>query len=111
MKIGSKIRACLPTNRKTLAKVAVVLALQFAGAEAAFAQQALAPLQAALDMVVDFVNGPFGRSVGVLAVMGLGFAAFAGRISVVAALTVILGMGFVFGAPSLVDTFQSVASR
>lgn len=111
MRMTTTFAARVSKYRKPAATVALIVVAQIVGAEAAFAQQALAPLSSALQMVVDFVNGPFGRLCGIIAIMGLGFAAWAGRISVMGVFGVLLGMGFVFGAPALVDTFQSVASR
>ena len=96
-----------PHSRKA-AKIALALALiaasQIAGAEAALAQSsAFTPLQ----LIVDFINGPFGRLLAVIAVMALGFMAFAGRLSWVFAGGVALGIGLVFGAPTIVDQLIS----
>ncbi|TNM65303.1 TrbC/VirB2 family protein [Aliirhizobium smilacinae] len=75
--------------------------------ESAFAQStgsgAFAPLQAAVQMIVDFITGPFGRLLAIIAVISLGFMAFMGRLSWFFAGGVILGIGLVFGAPTIVD--------
>lgn len=81
----------------------LIVAAQLVGAEAAFAQSAFTPLQSALQMIVDFVNGPFGRLAGIIAVMGMGIMALGGRLQWTVALAVILGMGLLFGAPTIVD--------
>jgi type IV secretion system protein VirB2 len=87
----------------------VVLAaatVAFVVAEPAFAQQtsgAFAPLETAVQMIVDFITGPFGRLLAIIAVIGLGFLAFAGRLSWFTAGAVVIGIGLVFGAPAIVD--------
>lgn len=93
--------------RKALAIGGLIVAAQLVGAEAAFAQSAFTPLQSALQMIVDFINGSFGRLAAIIAVMALGLAAFAGRLSWMTAGAVILGMGLVFGAPTIVDQLIS----
>jgi len=74
-------------------------------AEPAFAQTSgpFAPLETAVQMIVDFITGPFGRLLAIIAVIALGFLAFAGRLSWFTAGAVVLGIGLVFGAPSIVD--------
>jgi type IV secretion system protein VirB2 len=62
-----------------------------------------APLETAVQMIVDFITGPFGRLLAIIAVIGLGFLAFAGRLSWFTAGAVVLGIGLVFGAPAIVD--------
>jgi len=74
-------------------------------AEPALAQSsgAFAPLETAVQMIVDFITGPFGRLLAIIAVIALGFLAFAGRLSWFTAGAVVLGIGLVFGAPAIVD--------
>jgi len=73
-------------------------------AEPAFAQSGpFAPLETAVQMIVDFITGPFGRLLAIIAVIALGFLAFAGRLSWFTAGAVVLGIGLVFGAPAIVD--------
>jgi type IV secretion system protein VirB2 len=96
------------------AMAGIVTALQFLGADVALAQAggggtgAFAPLQTAVQMIVDFITGPFGRLIAIIAVIGLGFLAFAGRLSWFTAGAVIIGIGLVFGAPTIVD--QKIAA-
>ncbi|MEQ1956176.1 TrbC/VirB2 family protein [Mesorhizobium sp. CN2-181] len=80
---------------------AICLAL----AEPALAQSsgAFAPLETAVQIIVDFITGPFGRLLAIIAVIALGFLAFAGRLSWFTAGAVVLGIGLVFGAPAIVD--------
>jgi type IV secretion system protein VirB2 len=74
-------------------------------ANSAYAQSsgAFAPLETAVQMIVDFITGPFGRLLAIIAVIALGFLAFAGRLSWFTAGAVVLGIGLVFGAPAIVD--------
>jgi type IV secretion system protein VirB2 len=93
--------------RKIGRVVCAALMIGLAGADVAFAQAggggAFAPLSTAFQMIVDFITGPFGRLVAIIAVITLGFMAFQGRLSWFFAGSVILGIGFVFGAPNIVD--------
>lgn len=93
---------------KLAALLGLAAAIQLAGVDLALAQGgggsgAFAPLQTAVQMIVDFITGPFGRLLAIIAVIGLGFLAFAGRLSWFTAGAVIVGIGLVFGAPSIVD--------
>ncbi|RWO40173.1 TrbC/VirB2 family protein [Mesorhizobium sp.] len=93
---------------KLAALLGLAAAIQVAGADMALAQGsggsgAFAPLQTAVQMIVDFITGPFGRLLAIIAVIGLGFLAFAGRLSWFTAGAVIVGIGLVFGAPTIVD--------
>lgn len=108
----------LSPNQKTAIRVAgvmsVILVSQFISADAAMAQatnQAFAPLQTVVQAVVDFITGPFGRLVAIIAVIGLGFLAFAGRLSWFTAGAVVLGIGLVFGAPAIVDQLMSTVGN
>ncbi|MBD9561106.1 TrbC/VirB2 family protein [Ensifer sp. ENS03] len=98
---------------KLVAMFGMVAAIQVAGADIAFAQAgggaggAFAPLQTAVQMIVDFITGPFGRLMAIIAVIGLGFLAFAGRLSWFTAGAVVIGIGLVFGAPAIVDQMIS----
>lgn len=98
---------------KTMAVIGLVAALQVVGADHALAQAggggggAFAPLQTAVQMIVDFITGPFGRLMAIIAVIGLGFLAFAGRLSWFTAGAVVIGIGLVFGAPAIVDQMIS----
>jgi type IV secretion system protein VirB2 len=87
---------------------------QLIAADVAIAQatnQAFAPLQTVVQAVVDFITGPFGRLVAIIAVIGLGFLAFAGRLSWFTAGAVVLGIGLVFGAPAIVDQLISTVGN
>lgn len=92
----------------------ILIAAQVAGVDLALAQDgggAFAPLQTAVQMIVDFITGPFGRLLAIIAVIGLGFLAFAGRLSWFTAGAVVIGMGLVFGAPAIVDELISAVGN
>ncbi len=91
----------------------IVAALAVTAAEPAFAQTsgAFAPLETAVQMIVDFITGPFGRLLAIIAVIGLGFLAFAGRLSWFTAGAVVIGIGLVFGAPAIVDQMISAVGK
>ena len=90
------------TFRTTLIAMSCAIVMS---AEPAFAQSGnpFGPIETAVQMIVDFVTGPFGRLVAIIAVFGLGFLAFIGRLSWITAFAVLIGFGLVFGAPAIVD--------
>ena len=94
-----------PATRPVPIAFATTLGICLLFAEPAFAQSsgAFAPLETAVQMIVDFITGPFGRLLAIIAVIALGFLAFAGRLSWFTAGAVVLGIGLVFGAPAIVD--------
>jgi len=65
-----------------------------------------APWETALQTLVDMMTGTTARLLSILAVVGLGIVAMTGRLSVRAALSVVLGIAIVFGAASIVDMFS-----
>lgn len=93
--------------------IATMLVACLVVAEPAFAQSsgAFAPLETAVQMIVDFITGPFGRLLAIIAVIALGFLAFAGRLSWFTAGAVVLGIGLVFGAPAIVDEMISAVGN
>jgi type IV secretion system protein VirB2 len=94
--------------------IGIASVLQLSLIDLAFAQatnQAFAPLQTVVQAVVDFITGPFGRLIAIIAVIGLGFLAFAGRLSWFTAGAVVLGIGLVFGAPAIVDQLISTVGN
>lgn len=103
---ASKLAVCL----------GLLAAAQIVGADLALAQSggvggAFAPIQTVFQAIVDFISGPIGRLFAIIAVMALGFLAFAGRLSWFFAGGVILGIGLVFGAPSIVDELISTVGN
>ncbi|TPN37909.1 VIRB2 type IV secretion [Mesorhizobium sp. B2-3-3] len=103
-----------PTAKTRTVIAALVLGLSLSAiADPAFAQTsgAFAPLETAVQMIVDFITGPFGRLLAIIAVIGLGFLAFAGRLSWFTAGAVVIGIGLVFGAPAIVDQMISAVGK
>lgn len=92
----------------------IALVASLATVDAATAQGtgggALAPLENTVNFLVDFITGPFGRAIAILAIISLGFLAFIGRITVVAAFLTVLGIALIFGAPQIVDAIQGAAA-
>jgi len=92
-----------PRTRATAFAVIMLGSLVLTGPAFAQSSGAFAPLEAVVQAIVDFITGPFGRLLAIIAVITLGFLAFAGRLSWFMAGAVVLGIGLVFGAPSIVD--------
>ncbi len=108
----------LGTTRATARHLVLIACLgaafQLLGPELAWAQSAggpFAPLETAVQMIVDFITGPFGRLLAIIAVISLGFLAFAGRLSWFTAGAVVIGIGLVFGAPAIVDQMISAVGH
>ena len=66
-----------------------------------------APWDGAAQKVIAIFTGGFARSLAIIAVMGLGIAAWAGKLSWQWAINIILGIVLVFGAAAIVDYFIS----
>jgi type IV secretion system protein VirB2 len=112
------MKIILSDRQKRTRQITVILLMlavsQLLASNIAVAQatnQAFAPLQTVVQAVVDFITGPFGRLVAIIAVIGLGFLAFAGRLSWFTAGAVVLGIGLVFGAPAIVDQLMSTVGN
>jgi type IV secretion system protein VirB2 len=112
------MRITLSDRQKRTRQITAILLMlamsQLLASDIALAQatnQAFAPLQTVVQAVVDFITGPFGRLVAIIAVIGLGFLAFAGRLSWFTAGAVVLGIGLVFGAPAIVDQLMSTVGN
>ena len=112
------MKIILSDRQKRTRQITVILLMlavsQLLASNIAVAQatnQAFAPLQTVVQAVVDFITGPFGRLVAIIAVIGLGFLAFAGRLSWFTAGAVVLGIGLVFGAPAIVDELMSTVGN
>ena len=58
-----------------------------------------------LALLTSFLNGAIARTLAVLAVMGFGIGALSGRTDWIKALQVILAIGVIFTASTLVDSF------
>lgn len=72
---------------------------------------AFGPLTQALQTIVDFVTGPFGKLVATIGIVSAGISAFVGRLTWVVAGCIVLGIGLVFGAPMIVDNLSSAVGQ
>ena len=93
-------------NRK-LTVVGLALAAVFATGEALAQAGSLAPVQSTLQQLVTTLTGQIATSLAVLAVIGSGFLAWAGRLTWGIAGSIIFGIVLVFGATQIVAFFQS----
>lgn len=95
-------------SKCTLKKVMFAFAAIIFSMEPTLANaQAFDPILTVAQEIIDFINGPFGRAVAVIAIIGLGFLCFSGRLALSTAGYVVLGIGLVFGAPAIVDQLIS----
>lgn len=67
----------------------------------------LAPVQSTLQTLVQALTGQIATALAVLAVIGCGFMAWAGRLTWGIAGSVIFGIILVFGSAQIVSFFQS----
>ncbi|MBP1152524.1 TrbC/VirB2 family protein [Methylocaldum sp. RMAD-M] len=85
-------------NRQAL----ITLTLLTMSADALAAGNAI---ESGLQSLIDLLNGGVARSIAIIAVIGFGIGALTGRIDWTRALQVILAIGIIFGAATLVDMF------
>ncbi|MCB0430712.1 MAG: TrbC/VirB2 family protein, partial [Flavobacteriales bacterium] len=84
---------------KNVLKLTPLLTFLIAMPQAAHA----GPIGDAITYVVDILTGEVARSIAIIAVIILGFAALAGRLTGERAIQVIIGIAIVFGAATFVD--------
>ena len=96
-------------QRKVLKLVGTALAVSLIVAGDALAQAggSLQPVQSTLTQLVTTLTGQIATSLAVLAVIGSGFLAWAGRLTWRIAGSIIFGIVLVFGATQIVSFFQS----
>ncbi len=76
----------------------------------ALAQSAdLAPITNLSDFILDFLTGPFARSIAGIAVVALGIMAKGGRLKWQYAASVIFGIALVFGGATIADQLANAA--
>lgn len=94
---------------KVIKLVGTALAMSTLAASDAFAQAggSLQPVQSTLTQLVTTLTGQIATSLAVLAVIGSGFLAWAGRLTWGIAGSIIFGIVLVFGATQIVSFFQS----
>ncbi len=85
----------------------VVAVMMLSMPDAAYAQASLQPLENLADFLVNFLTGPFARSLAIIAVAVLGFMGFTGRMRWGFAGSVIVGIALVFGGGTIVDSLSS----
>lgn len=103
-------------KRKQYYKIVILVVgiaiMQIFWVDVAFAEnidKAFLPVEKVMEAIVGFITGKFGRLAATIAVIGLGFLAFAGRLSWFMAGAVIIGMGLVFGAQGIVEQLAALA--
>ena len=69
----------------------------------------LAPITNLTDFILDFLTGPFARSIAGIAVVALGIMAKAGRLKWQHAASVIFGIALVFGGATIADQLANAA--
>lgn len=60
-------------------------------------------LTSILDNTVDYLQSGFVRSLAVLAVVGVGFGFMSGRLDKAKAVMLVLGVGMIMAAPSIIN--------
>ena len=78
-----------------------------------FSQAALAagnPIEGMLGGIISFFNSGVVRSVAIIAIIGMGIAAYLGRVSWELAMKIGAGIILTVGAPALADQFMSYAA-
>ena len=83
-----------------IVSIAAAVTLLFASPSAAQNFDGVATF---LDEIVGAITGPIGIAVSALAVMAVGFSFMTGRMDWTFAVSIILGIGIVFGAASFVE--------
>ena len=89
---------------RSLGLVATGLAVLAVTTTPALAQD-LAPINTFFQNIGNALTGPTGRVIGLVALAGLGILFFTGRIPLMAALSVLLGLVVLYGAPTILGGF------
>ena len=58
--------------------------------------------------VLDLVQGPIGKGIGMVAIIFLGVSLFMGKVSWGLAISTAIGLGFIFGASGIVSAIGGV---
>ncbi|KAB2681173.1 MULTISPECIES: TrbC/VirB2 family protein [Brucella] len=90
-------------------KFAVAAAMGTVLAPASAFAQSAAPVESVLDWFVGVLQGNVARSLGIAAVCFCGFMALRGMVNWMLALSIVIGLAFIFGAATLVDAVRSSA--
>jgi type IV secretion system protein VirB2 len=95
-----------PPRGKAVLSLAVVASSIALAPELAYAQSAT-PIEGVLDWAVGLLQGNVGRSLMIIAVCFCGFLFLTGRMAWNVAISIIIGIAFIFGAAELVDAMKS----
>lgn len=98
-------------------KIFVILIAIFSGfsaftptlALAAPSSEEVKDAEGAMCNAYNIFNGPLGKTFAVFAIVALGVAFFLGKVSWGTAIAIALGIGSIFGAPTLVKTMTGGA--
>jgi type IV secretion system protein VirB2 len=102
-KFVKNIRNYLPKmNYKQLALT--FLAITFASVEPSFAQD-FGSITTVFQTIVTAVTGPIGIAVATLGIIGVGVTFLSGRMDWMFALSIIVGIAFIFGAATIAASF------
>tara|TARA_R110002111_G_scaffold262773_1_gene340916 strand:- start:497 stop:796 length:300 start_codon:yes stop_codon:yes gene_type:complete len=97
-------------NRVKLMTATAVAASAIILPETAYAQASdLAPITNISDFILDFLTGPFARSIAGIAVVALGIMAKAGRLKWQHAASILFGIALVFGGSAIANQLASAA--
>jgi type IV secretion system protein VirB2 len=80
-------------------------------ADQTFAQSTITGLtgaENALKLVTDSLRGPIAKGVSLIAIVGLGFAAWSGRLTGALAVKIIVGIVIILGAAELINLVTGV---
>ncbi|WP_107329169.1 TrbC/VirB2 family protein [Metapseudomonas otitidis] len=69
-----------------------------------------APWDGVAEAVLDILNGGFGRTCAAIAIAVVGLLSFRGQVPIQFAISVIVGIMFIFGGAFIVDYFSAAAS-
>ena len=87
-----------------------ILGLVVLAASSGYAQD-LNQIRAPVETVRTFLTGPFATTMAGIAVAGVGYLYWIGRIDKDVAVSVVVGIGIVFGSPQIVQVLSAAASR
>ncbi|MCY4043872.1 MAG: TrbC/VirB2 family protein [Cellvibrionales bacterium] len=81
-------------------------------ADQTFAQSGITGLTGAenlIKLITDSLRGPIAKGVSLIAIVGLGFAAWSGRLTGALAVKIIVGIVIILGAAELINLVTGVA--
>lgn len=98
----------METTVKTSRRRQTTALLSFAAAMLVFPELAAAnPIENGINSAISFINSGVIRGIGILAVFGLGVAAYLGKLGWDLALKIVAGIILTFGATGIVDLIST----